>query len=433
MRRTMIAVVAALLPLVALPSVAQAATAPVVNWAGSKDGDLGTLRISASAEAGVTGLTADLHLADGETTATVSEFQLVEGTVQDGVWETPAPVQLTELDVYQVDVVATDADGQQTSRENAGALAYLVTSFFELTTDRPTIDYFDRSVTVHGTLSGRWPADRSVHPLAGRPVTVDAFPSPSVDAVTGADGTFTATVELEGETRLTASFWSDEPGILNGTSDAVLIGITPTPTELTMTVDRKKVNAGEPITITGRVTWQTPDGWLPVAGKSVGILFCRAVQPDICDLMDESPTTDADGNFQVVVTPHETGLLKVFYQAHDQWGSADPFIERAEQAVDVVVVQRVSFQDFYGRRDESGNVTVQGRIEFEVFSPTSAPVDLQFRPTTGSGEWTTVRTVDADFSFEEVFEAPPSGEWRAYYAGEPDLYQPATSEVSYVE
>lgn len=89
---------------------AQAAQPPSVPYAGSTQGDLGTLEIYVWAEAGVTSIRAQLFRQDtGERVATVTDFVLHEGTETAGLWRTPQPLQLGEMDVYGIAVEATDA------------------------------------------------------------------------------------------------------------------------------------------------------------------------------------------------------------------------------------------------------------------------------------------------------------------------------------
>src|SRR5688500_11551969 len=69
------------------PSAALAAGAPVINWATTDEENLGVLRVSITAEADVTSITA--HIISEITSVEVAvsnAFVRVEGTDRNGVW-----------------------------------------------------------------------------------------------------------------------------------------------------------------------------------------------------------------------------------------------------------------------------------------------------------------------------------------------------------
>ena len=80
------------------PAAAQAAQPPAIHYGGSVEGDLGTLEIYMTAEAGIASIRARLfsHFT-GEEVASTTDFVLHVGTERDGLWRTPQPLQLPEM------------------------------------------------------------------------------------------------------------------------------------------------------------------------------------------------------------------------------------------------------------------------------------------------------------------------------------------------
>ncbi|MCC8244668.1 hypothetical protein [Saccharothrix luteola] len=435
MRRSALAV--AVLALAALPvtTTAHAAAGPSVRWAHSATGDLGTLEVSASADAGIASLRAYVvSYATGQDVAVVDEFVLHSGTAVDGVWRTPAPLQLDQLGGYRVDVEATDAAGVSTPRAQEGSLSYYVDTTLTFLSDDPTATYARRSVDVHGVLTGRWPATREVKPIANAAVDLsNGYGGHYVDAITAADGSYRATLPMdqdafyEDQGFVQATFHSRD-GMLGAGTHAIDVTLTRSPSTITTRVEPRRIDRGEEAVLSGRVTWEAPGGRQPAAGQPVHVWFCYSYQT-VCQTFVGTATTDADGRFHLPTTPPATGKFELFAPFEDI------FIATGTTTRDIVVYQPAAFTAFTAVRDTSGAVTASGRLRFDGGStPYPIPVEIQFRAA-GTDTWTTVATVpNAEYasSGEHAFSATvpnqPSGAWRARYPGLTDHYRPLLSE-----
>lgn len=423
-----LASVAALVGLTVLPAVAHAASPPEVNWARSVSDDLGTLQVSATAEAGVTALRAHIvSYATGTDVAVVEDFVLTSGTTQDGIWRTPEPVQLEELGFYRVDVEVTDGAGQHVFSQSAGTFSYLVrTMFSPLHADPTTVTYSDRFVRVDGVLTGRMPANREIRPVPGVSVFVGGGVGQPVAVTTAPDGSFTATVEMAGAGEVWAEFGGGSP-YLRANAEPVEIAVLPAESKLSAWISESRVDAGESVTLSGRLKWRSPDGWRPLAGRQLGVSFC--VSENYCPT-SEYPVTDDNGRYRLTVTPWQTGFYRVAYPGA-------PFIARARTQVDIVVLQLAEFADFTAARNDSGEVVARGHMQFGNFTPWPIPVHIQYKGP-GDRSWATVATVEnaewdgSGYAFSATVAAPRQGYWRAFYAGEPDFFPAVASEPVFV-
>jgi hypothetical protein len=413
------------------PSVAAGAVAPTVWSADNAGDDRAYLRVTASSDTDVTTLRATLFDQAGTQVGVVEDFLLVSGTASDGTWTSADRMPLTEIGIYRVDVEAVDADGDRTARTGAGYLSFLATtSFGQLTLNRSWVDYTRRTVTVRGSLFGRHPATGVVTPVVGRTVEVYSPFAATTTAVTRADGTFVATVPVSEPGRIWAQFWYDGTYFGSTTGD-LSVTVNPAPTNLAVTADRHKVDLGESVTLSARLTWRSPDGWQPLADKQVGLLFC--LSEDYCPgFVDDVPRTDAEGWTHVTVQPYDTGYYQFGFAATTPDFQLDPFIAEARGRTSVTVVQPVDIVGFHAERDGSGRVVVGGVLEFDHSSPANPLVHIQFKPA-GSTEWTTVSVLDSVFSnFDTTVDQSASGRWRALFQAVPNQFQRAVSEVVYV-
>jgi hypothetical protein len=423
-----IATATALVSTVGVSAPAHAASPPTVNWANSVDGDLGRLRVSATAESGIASIKAHIiSYATQQEVAVSDRFNLASGTEQDGVWVTVDRFQLPELGFYRVDVEVTDRDGQHVLRQDAGALSYYVATFFDETLVRPaTMTYYEREVTLSGRLLGRWPGDGQVRSLVGFPVWLSAYPGDFTEVTTGEDGRFSGPLHLDDAGSVYAYYPYDNNhiGYLSSNSEDLPVGIDPAATYATLKVSKARVNAGTSVTLSGQFMWRSKDGWTPLANAQFGVLFC--VSEWYCPT-SEYPTTDAEGRYRVEVTPWQTGYYQVSMRPDD------PFLATAFAKADVVVLQPAEFSEFTAVRTAEGNVAVNGTMSFGNFSPGTTPVQIQYSPT-GNGGWTTMTTVQADggYNFSATVEQGESGYWRAYYAGQTDFFQSAVSAKVHV-
>lgn len=415
-----------------VPGVATAASPPSVAWASSSENDFGIVQIGASAEAGITGLTAHIRsYATGAEVAVVTSFSLVTGTIQNGVFAADTRVHLDQLGSYRIDVDAVDALGQRTSQQSVGTLSYVIQPIFSaLYFDRTTITYDQRTVKVKGTLSGKWPTDGLLRPIARMPVRISAVYESPVDVQTGVDGRFTGALTLNQEDEIYARFTTDND-YASADSQWQHISVQPSPTRFTIDVTPAQVKLGEQVTISGRLTWKSPDGWQPLANRHFGLLECQ--QPDQCPVMVDVPQTDADGRFSVTAVPYATGFYQVGFAGSDESGRPDPFLAQVQSTASVVVLQPAEFSDFAAVRDESGLVVASGHLTFGNFTPAVIPVQIQYRAPGTASSWVTMASIEdavwdgIGYGFSATVDQPAGGRWRAYYPGQAQQFQTAVS------
>jgi len=415
-------------------SSAVAQDEPVINFAHSDSNELGTLLVSVTGTYDVTTITAHIVVwATEQEVALVDEFTLRSGTLKDGIWASD-PILLDELGGYRVDVEVTDAAGHHVSRIAAGELNYgVVTSFVDVRLSPKTVTYTDREVTFSGRLVGVWPGTGAVGPIAGETVYVIPFPSPVIaDAVTAADGSFSATVTISGVGDVRAEYGGDIFGrYLRANSEAVPGAINPADTHLSVSLSSSRVNYNEPCTVSGQLTWKSPSGWQPMPNALVAVFMC---DPGEFCFDQQFVTSDANGRYEATFSAFQTGLVRAGFAPED------PFLAWTSKSTSIVVIQPTEMIDFTAVRDENGDVSVLGHLEFGGSStPGTMPVKIQFSGS-GSGPWRTVTVFDAaqwwdgtGFAFFATLDNFRSGYWRAVYEGTPTDYAPATSAVVFVE
>ncbi|NEA35326.1 hypothetical protein [Streptomyces sp. SID13031] len=416
----------------AVPAVAAAATPPTVSWAISSVDDLGIVQIGASAEAGIDGLTAHIRsYATGEEVAVVSSFSLVSGTTQNGVFNSDTRVHLDRFGSYQIDVDAVDTLGQRTSRQSVGTLSYVIQPIFSaLSFDHTSINYSRRTVKVKGTVSGKWPTDGLLRPISRMPVRVGTTFEPFVDVQTSPAGRFTGEVTLDHEDNIYARFTGDSD-YASAESQFQHISVQPSPTRFTVKVSPAQVKLGEPVTISGQLTWKSPDGWQPLANRRFGLLECDA--PEQCPVIVDVPETDADGRFSVTSVPFATGYYQVGFAGYDENGQPDPFLAQVLSTAPVSVLQPAQFSDFTAARDESGLVVASGHLTFGNYTPVAIPAQIQYRAPGGASSWVTVANIEnadwdgAGYAVSATVDQPAAGQWRAYYPGQAQQFQTAVS------
>ncbi|RSM38856.1 hypothetical protein DMA12_31805 [Amycolatopsis balhimycina DSM 5908] len=198
----------------------------------------------------------------------------------------------------------------------------------------------------------------------------------------------------------------------------------PAATKLTAQASSTRVDAGTPVTITGRLTSAAK----PVAGVTVGIAYCT---DDFCGEFDAQPVTDANGRYRATVTPVRSGHYRAdFLPADETLAPADA------STAGIVVIQPAEFTSFTATRAADGTITASGTLGFPRFTPPAIPVRIEYL-TAGARCWTTAATVEAQwtgtaFGFSASAQLPGAGVWRAVYAGVPDQFHPAASQAVFV-
>ena len=415
-----------------VPNTALAADTPVVNSANSDPDDLGTLLVSVSSAQEITHLTAHIiSPGTGAEVAATDDFALRSGTAETGVWATRDTLKIDELGYYSVTVDATAADGGHVTASSIGHLTYLATTIFDpLNSNRKAVSYAHRDVVVRGRLWSRSPGTHEVTPFAGAPLYLDyrtygrngngdddiGF----VQLTTDAKGRFSyaRTLPCAADFDAYYPFQNELPGHLGGDSTTLRIPVKQSRVRVTATVDPHRVNAGDPITVAGQVTWRSPTGWRPLAGAHllVGPYYPGWAQAD----------TDADGRYSTTMVPYDSTEILV------RNVTDDPFVADASAAPSVIVAQPSLIREFTADRGaEAGTVEVAGALDFPgAGSPGDPQVDIEF--SADGTRWARKATIPASVRFSGTVPATRPGYWRAHYRGDRN-FQPFIGEAVYAD
>ncbi|MGX1312717.1 hypothetical protein RKD24_002836 [Streptomyces calvus] len=407
--------------------------APDVRWASSVSDDLGTLAVGIGSDSAVTGIRAHIVSAATQQEVAVVEtdaFTLVSGTPEDGVWHTEQPLNLPDLGSYTVRIEATDADGDRTTDNSAGTLAYYVAAVFEdVRTDRAEVTIDDRQVGVEGVLKGRWPGTRELKPLADHPVDIDVDFWTESTVRTDADGRFSGTVTVNDAVPVQAVYRhsSQHPYVLYGESTPTRIGVRQVATRWTVKApaEARTIDFGQEVAFTATLERETPQGWVPFEGQSGGVLFEPASGGQSATV--GYFTTGADGTVAFNHAPWETGSFRV--ASH----SDDPFIAPASANSERITVLRASvFTSFTATRTQDRGVHVEGVMDFpDGWTPAIIPVHIQY--SRDGDSWTDLLTTEATWSgsghaFSADIPDAERGYFRAHFEAT-DSFRAATSQA----
>ncbi|GAA4547365.1 hypothetical protein [Amycolatopsis samaneae] len=197
-------------------------------------------------------------------------------------------------------------------------------------------------------------------------------------------------------------------------------------TTLTASADRTRIATGQSVTISGTLTRNTAEGARPVASATIGIAYCPT--PDFCGEFVARPVTDTAGRYRASVSPIRSGSYRADFLP------TDATLGRASATTaPITVVQTASIPAFTATRGADGTISAKGTIAFARFTPPSIPVEIQYF-STKTWRWTTATTAVASwngsgFAFAATTDRPGWGLWRAHYAGVPDQFTPATSDL----
>ncbi|MFF8769779.1 hypothetical protein [Kitasatospora sp. NPDC015120] len=411
-------------------TAAQAATGITVVAAHNDWTNNGKLVLSLTAPTAIKDIKVSLYsVATHQTVATVTDFDLTSGTADNGTWGTASRIQLPDLGSYRIDVSATDVGGDTLSTTGSGYFYYAVqTNLDDATIDRSTVDYFHRSVTISGHLMGQWPSTGAITPMGGLSVQVESY-FQNATVTTAADGSFSATLPFTdlNATDIQASFNYDPTHVFYNQSSSrdFQIGWKRTATRIDVNPSTSVVPfKGTVDSTSARLLWDSPDGWEPLAGKTLGSnSFGGFVQR----------TTDGDGSavFPATQPLWSNTTLSV------GWSSDDPYLTDAQASSSIMVVAPASFRSFTATRADAANVTLQGDMVFSGnLTPSTIPVNIQFSEN-GTDDWTTVTTVPnaswdgTGYGFVATVPSTGAGFWRATYTGEPQ-FQNAVSTVKHL-
>ncbi|MEU6877667.1 hypothetical protein [Streptomyces sp. NPDC046712] len=407
--------------------------APDVRWASSVSDDLGTLAVGIGSDSAITGIRARIVSAATQQEVAVVEndaFGLASGTPDNGVWHTKQPLSLAELGQYTVHIEATDADGDRITKNSAGTLAYYVAAVLEdVRTDRTEIDIDHRQVRVDGVLKGRWPATRELKPLVDHPVDLDVDYWTENTVRTDAEGRFSGTVTVNSVAPVQAvyRYVNERPSVLYGEAAPIQIDVRQAATRWVVQspAEARTIDFGQEVTLTATLERETPQGWMPFAGQSGGVLFEPSAGGQSAGV--GYFTTGEDGKVTFTHAPYETGTFRV--SSH----SDDPFVAPASTSSAQIKVLRASvFTSFSATRTQDRGVHVEGAMDFpDGWTPATIPVHIQF--SRDGVKWTDLVTTEAHWSGSgHAFSADIADARRGYFRAHfeaTDSFRGATSNV----
>ncbi|MFJ3226410.1 hypothetical protein ACIPJS_24095 [Streptomyces sp. NPDC086783] len=418
MRHTSRAIVTAgavLLATFAVPGTAHA-TAPTVKEAYSDSADWSVIdvRLGHGSAVGedVEKVTAELRPAGSTATepvATVTGFtQKYWNSPWDGVWASE-PVHLDSLGDYTIDIEVTDSSGETSVRKDAGTLRYRkqpVISAFTVTPDEPTID--DKTVAVGGDLVVRDPRTRATVPLPDAAVDIHLDQNGDTSARTDENGHFALSRELEQG----GWAWAEYRGDL-GFATVPWVDIRPKAAPTRLVLDQASFHpaAGDPISVSGTLQYQSGTEWKPLSGIPL--------EMDHKGSSTSNPvlaTTDAAGRFTFSARPYQKTVYEVSFPPYPY----NAWIQRTATAdVAVAVTAGTTFKEFTASLDERAELSVSGILGITGEDHSErVDVDVQYSADGRTG-WKTEKTVRTGFDEQFHVDLPghPDGYWRLRYAG----------------
>ena len=424
---------------VCVPAAADASTAPTVQFASSVDGDLGRIEVSVLADAGVGSIVAHVvSPTTGADVAVVTGFHLVSGDATSGLWESDDEVILPDLGFYPLNVEVTDNAGVHVEADSIGALNYAVQMSFTDLRSTKSVTYTNRNFVISGTLTGLWPGTGATAAIAGFPIEMITQLGDIEDGMTDARGQFELTAQVQDVDDTAFLSTLDDPNRIffsQAFTQVAAPTIDPSPARITIHLDRNSIVSGDPITVSGDASWKSPDGWVPMANKPIGVGVCPPGQDGVLSSCFSGPSTtsDANGHFSFVITPFLGDLVM------DAASFGDPFVEATvTAAAKITVLAPASFESFTAVRDtDTGLVFVGSQgLQLPILNTADTQVVVQFSKD-GITSWHTVATIDLGANpgsqFGEEYPQPGAGYWRIVYAGVKDLIEPAQTEAVFVE
>ncbi len=264
------------------------------------------------------------------------DFVLEQQHGNELTYVTRSPVILDPADYY-VHVDVTDADGRHHAGESSYAFRYrVIVAAEDVRTDRTSIDFDNREITVSGVLKGTWPGTGEVRPLGGLPVAIwGQYADSDKYITTDEDGSFRRALSLHGSLRhIEVSYPGsvDGPPYTVGELKSLTIGITPQPTRVTAKVDRRSAEHGDPVTITGIAERQGAAGWVPAAINYTSVMVSLC-DDEGCDRSFGPIDLEADGTFKLETKAWHDGYYHV--QLLDNGG----YFEASSARTETIAVQ----------------------------------------------------------------------------------------------
>ncbi|HET7016931.1 MAG TPA: hypothetical protein VFI65_23610 [Streptosporangiaceae bacterium] len=406
----------------------------------------GLLAIQIEATSPITSLTAHLYNSSQAKVLDLNsgDFTLTAGGSTDGVWTVTSAITQGQLGLgtYQVTVDATDQGGDSVTGASAGSFAFLIVPTVTLTSSPAVLSFARPSVTVSGTVTGRYP-DGSDKPLADQPVTIFGSVR-SWNTVTDSAGDYSLTLTPSLQDVLTASV---PPSATVSSAASPRVGLNDQVSDVAVHVrlSTASANYGQPVTMSGTAQYQLDGIWKPLPNTAIDIIGV--------DFYSDShhhvaAKTNASGQFSARLpsVPSATWTAEV---ASNQYlagsgGSPGPYPSFAPNSAFLTVriptqiaSPRVSFTPV-------GDISVRGCLEAApplrsdrtLPIPSSGPTaQLQFSRT-AKGPWQNVGVMNhagpagcaATGLGGEFPSAVLSGYYRLSYPGDA-LFEPSVSAV----
>lgn len=207
------------------------------------------------------------------------------------------------------------------------------------------------------------------------------------------------------------------------------------PTQLTASVDVTSVDAGQEVTVSGRITRQGADGPVGVPGGRITIQLCGE---QACSTLPPWGGTETSasigGYFSARLAPRRTGFLLVRFVP----SAAEPDLLPSSATTPQVNVFQESIHSLSSVvREADGRVRVSGMIGFPAEIPPPSGLVARVEFSADGVAWATVATVGVRqlrwgyYLYTAYVVQPAPGYWRGVYDGHPTSARPSTSQVVY--
>jgi hypothetical protein len=378
------------------------------------------------------------YLKGSPTTLSVDDFELVEGTVRDGVWRTKSAVTVDQ-GRWWVDVELTTTEDTHLWPQRVIIDNGLDTVLDDVELTPTTVDAENTAVVFRGRLMSR-AADGTLSPVAGATLRLAASGGHEATAVTGADGRAEGTSDFVRSADATLSYGG---AFLYRPSKSAEVRVTKQrlKTRLTMNLPEQLI-VGDRVPVTGKLERQDRDGaWGPLAGKQLDLQFDPATDGDWRTIAN--PVTDANGDysFQALITV--AGAWNIDF-ANDPVNRPDDYYgyvsSNAGPATIRQVTHRTTITGFNAAPEPVGQgstLRAYGNVLFTMADGTKVPgygtVRLQF--STDGRTWQNKGTgAVSEGRFEIRVPAQRDGYWRAYVPDDDGyLVIPSVSNADHVD
>lgn len=358
------------------------------------------------------------YLKGSPKTLSVDDFELVEGTVRDGVWRTESAVTVDQ-GRWWVDVELTTTEDTRLWPQRVIIDNGLDTVIDDMEITPTTVDLENPGVVFRGRLMSR-AADGTLTPVAGATLCLTTTGGQIATAVTGTDGRAEGTADFTGSANAVLTYGG---GFLyrSSKSAGVWVAKQRLKTRLTMNLPEELI-VGDRVPVTGKLERQDRNGvWAPIAGKQLDLQFDPATGGDWRTIAN--PVTDVNGDysFQALVTVD--GAWNIDF-ANDPVNRPDDYHSYESSFAGPrtirLVTHRTSITGFNAAPDPVGQgstLRAYGNVLFTMADGTKAPtsgatVRLQF--STDGKTWQNKATgAVSEGRFEMLVPAQRDGYWRA--------------------